>query len=58
MAEKKKRPSQVADRFIVRMPDGLRDEIKKNAVENRRTMNAEILMLIERGMEVLHGKAA
>lgn len=32
-----------ADKFILRMPDGMRRQIKKAALENRRTMTAEIV---------------
>ncbi|MEH3117114.1 MAG: Arc family DNA-binding protein [Methylorubrum populi] len=36
-------PSQVADRFSVRMPDGMRDRIAAAAKANRRSMNSEIV---------------
>ena len=32
-----------ADQFMLRLPDGLRDRIKKNADFNMRSMNAEIV---------------
>jgi hypothetical protein len=38
------------DQFIVRFPVGMRDELKRLANSNRRSMNAELLLLIERGM--------
>jgi hypothetical protein len=34
---------QTADKFIVRLPDGLRDEIKEAAHTNCRSMNSEIV---------------
>ena len=47
MTEEKKYPSQLAERFQVRMPTGLRDRIAKAAAQNRRSMNAEILDTLE-----------
>lgn len=40
-------PSEQADRFIIRMPDGLRDRIAQVAKENNRSMNAEIIARLE-----------
>lgn len=57
MTEKQKTPSQQADRFIVRLPDGMRDKIKQQSASNHRSMNAEMVFLIERGMEVVHAQA-
>ena len=37
------------DQYIVRFPDGMRDKLKKAAKENNRSLNAEIIHLIERG---------
>ena len=42
-----KYPSQLAERFQVRMPDGLRDKLKTSAEENSRSMNAEIVARLE-----------
>ncbi len=36
-------PSETADRFIVRFPDGMRDRIRAEADANGRSMNAEII---------------
>ena len=36
-------PSNEADRFQVRLPDGLRDRIKDDAAANNRSMNSEIV---------------
>lgn len=36
-------PSEVQDRFIVRLPDGMRDAIAAAAKANGRSMNAEIV---------------
>lgn len=40
-------PSEVQDRFIVRMPDGLRDRISAAAKRNGRSMNSEIVSVLE-----------
>ncbi|NEJ20083.1 Arc family DNA-binding protein [Rhizobium leguminosarum] len=39
---------QLQDRYIVRMPDGMRDRIKEEAALNRRSMNAEIIYQLSR----------
>ena len=39
--------SNASDKFIVRLPDGMRDELKAAAVANGRTMNAEIVARLE-----------
>lgn len=44
-------PSEVADRFIVRLPDGMRDLIKEAAAANNRSMNAEIVHRLELSFE-------
>lgn len=42
-----KYPSEEQDRFIVRMPNGMRDELKSLAEKNGRSMNAEIVARLE-----------
>ncbi|WP_082549636.1 Arc family DNA-binding protein [Mesorhizobium sp. Root552] len=42
---------QQADKFVIRMPEGMRDRISENAKANRRTMNAEIVHYIDRALE-------
>ncbi|HEU4986898.1 MAG TPA: Arc family DNA-binding protein [Rhizobiaceae bacterium] len=42
--------AQSQDKFIVRLPPGMRDQIKADAKVNARSMNAEIIALLtERG---------
>jgi len=36
-------PSRTADQFVVRFPDGMRNEISEAAVTNGRSMNTEIV---------------
>lgn len=45
---KKPYPSETQDRFIVRLPDGMRERIAQAAIENKRSMNAEIVARLER----------
>lgn len=47
MAERKLYPSERQERFIVRFPDGMRDKISALAKANGRSMNAEVISLIE-----------
>lgn len=48
MSERDKYPSEVAERFQIRLPDGLRDRIKEAADRNGRSMNSEIVSVLER----------
>jgi hypothetical protein len=40
---------QKADKYVVRFPDGMRQEIKRLAAENGRTINAEIIYRLKKG---------
>lgn len=40
-------PSQNQDKFVLRLPDGMRDRIKAAAEKNNRSMNAEIVATLE-----------
>lgn len=39
----RKFPSRTADKFMMRMPDGMRDRLSALAKNNHRSMNAEIV---------------
>jgi hypothetical protein len=39
--------SRTADKFVVRLPDGMRDEIAKIADKKIRSMNSEIVSRLE-----------
>lgn len=41
-----------SDKFMLRMPDGMRDRLKEEAKNNNRTMNAEIVARLERSFTV------
>lgn len=56
MEEGKKQVRQPADKYIVRFKEGMRSVIKQRAAQANRTMNAEILSLLEKGMEVIYGE--
>ncbi|WP_273848716.1 Arc family DNA-binding protein [Serratia liquefaciens] len=42
-----KYPSQLQDKFNLRFPDGMRDAIAERAKKNGRSMNSEIIQMIE-----------
>lgn len=44
-------PSETQERFIVRMPDGMRDKITETAKANNRSMNAEIVARLEQSFD-------
>ena len=39
-----------SDQYMLRLPDGLRDRLKAMADANGRSLNSEIVALIERGL--------
>ncbi|PRX11223.1 UNVERIFIED_ORG: Arc-like DNA binding dprotein [Martelella mediterranea] len=45
-------PSRELDKYVLRMPDGLRDRIKRVAEENGRSMNAEMIARLEGSLEL------
>ena len=47
MAKRKLYPSEQQDRLIIRFPDGMRDRIAALAKANGRSMNAEIISMVE-----------
>jgi len=40
-------PSRGADQFMLRFPDGMRDRVKKLAEQNGRSMNSQIIYMLE-----------
>lgn len=40
-------PSQMQDKFNLRFPDGMRDAIAKRAKANGRSMNSEIIQILQ-----------
>lgn len=47
MSDGKEFPSDKADKFVVRFPDGMREKIRAAAEANNRSMNAEIVSRLE-----------
>lgn len=47
-----KRDSREQDKFVIRLPDGLRPEIAAVAYRNQRSMNGEIIYRLERSMSL------
>lgn len=50
-------PSEVQDRFIVRLPNGMREKIAEIAKANGRSMNAEIVARLEQSFKGQEGDA-
>lgn len=48
-------PSDVADKFLLRLPDGMRERIAEAAKANGRSMNAEIAARLEESFGKTHG---
>lgn len=42
-----------SDQFTLRFPDGMRARVKKIAERNRRTTNAQLIFLIEQGIDAV-----
>lgn len=37
----------IVEKFVIRLPQGLRDQIREISEHNRRSMNSEIIMVLE-----------
>lgn len=46
------RKPQDQDRYIVRFPDGMRDQLKQAAAQNGRSLNAEIVHRLEESLAI------
>lgn len=40
------------DKFMLRLPDGMRDRLKEIAQSNMRSLNAEIVFILREKMEI------
>lgn len=56
MASKHQPPSRTADQFVVRLPSGMRDRIKRLSDELGRSMNAQIVFMLEQYLASLDGQ--
>lgn len=52
MKELIKAPSRASDQFCIRFPDGMRDACKELAKKNYRSLNAELVSMIEAQLKV------
>lgn len=43
--------SRTADKFVIRLPDGMRDKIAGIAAGSRRSMNSEIILALRRHID-------
>jgi len=41
------RTPALVEKFVIRLPNGLRDQIRSLSEQNRRSMNSEIIMVLE-----------
>lgn len=51
-------PSQMQDKFTVRFPDGLRDAIADRAKRNGRSMNSEIVQILQDAVDAVGSDAS
>lgn len=47
MTKKTAPPSKTAEQFVVRLPDGMRERIAESAERHSRSMNAEIVQILQ-----------
>lgn len=52
IARMTERKPQVEDKYVVRFPDGMRDQLKQLASENGRSLNAEIIYRLQSTLEM------
>ena len=55
MSHDNESPSRQLNKFMVRFPPGMRDEIAQAADENNRSMNAEVVARLDRSLDVDRG---
>jgi hypothetical protein len=55
--DKKPYPSESQERFIVRLPDGMRDLIADEAKKSNRSMNAEVVARLQQSFDGATGSA-
>lgn len=48
---KTQRTPQGSDKYVLRMPDGMRDKLGALAKANNRSMNAEIVLILQHAIE-------
>jgi non-homologous end joining protein Ku len=48
---KAERMPQRADKYVLRLPDGMRDKIAKLAKTNNRSMNSEMVLMLQQAID-------
>ncbi len=51
MIDSNKRTPALVEKFVIRLPNGLREQIKALSEQNRRSMNSEIIMVLEKHIQ-------
>ena len=51
MNDSNKRTPALVEKFVIRLPNGLREQIKALSEQNRRSMNSEIIMVLEKHIQ-------
>jgi hypothetical protein len=54
---KSERTPQAADKYVLRLPDGMRDKLAELAKSNNRSMNAEIVQILQLALDRRHAGA-
>ena len=49
-------PSELQERFIIRMPPNMHDQLAEAARKNNRSMNAEVISRLEQSFQATGGK--
>jgi predicted DNA-binding protein len=51
VSDSNKRSPALVEKFVIRLPNGLREQIKALSEQNRRSMNSEIIMVLEKHIQ-------
>lgn len=51
MNDSTKNTPSLVEKFVIRLPKGLREQIKTLSEQNRRSMNSEIIMVLEKHIQ-------
>lgn len=55
---KPERTPQLADKYVLRLPDGMREKITELAKANNRSMNAEMVLMLQQAIDARAAGAA
>jgi len=44
--------SKYLDKIVIRVPEGMRDDLKKRAANNMRSVNSEVVKMLKEKLEV------